>query len=334
MLTFRVYINICKGNNLKNPISYNIHGVCIFIDSELKNIIAYLDKEWAEYKSPTLLKLADIKVCFNNATALESKLYADFNVEVSHTGLSFKGKTGNITVTIGSPILISVLDTCDHEKLFWLLERCLYSCLIRNGYGVIHAGAISNGNKTQLIVGAQGAGKSRFLYKKLDEGWSYINDDISIIDRYGYVYNYARRLSVNSRNKNQFDKVRSKNLKRWVLSYIYAIANAVGFTRRLSFKAQLLDISKSNKVDKALVNDLVVLGLNSPVKGYDLTNFITNNFISEYRGPFAREIDLLKCISEAYDHQIEGYEEQMKKQLYSVVSDFLFSAGIHDPRRY
>ena len=62
--------------------------------------------------------------------------------------------------------------------------------LIRKGYAVCHATAMSEGDNARLFVGFGGTGKSTIVAALVDQGYDFLTDDFAIVDAAGQIHCY------------------------------------------------------------------------------------------------------------------------------------------------
>lgn len=91
-----------------------------------------------------------------------------------------------------------------------ILEPILGLVLLENGAAFLHASSFVEGNVSKVIMGWRGTGKTNSILKELPtkDIWS---DDLTIIDKDGFIHPYRRPIRIYSYNIDLLDKNYTKN---------------------------------------------------------------------------------------------------------------------------
>jgi hypothetical protein len=81
---------------------------------------------------------------------------------------------------------------------FWLNQR---------GLTFLHASSVAEGGRAFVLSGWGGTGKTNTLLALLEEGATYLGDDLSVIDREGHVHPFPRSVSVFDYNLAAFPRL-------------------------------------------------------------------------------------------------------------------------------
>ncbi|MCQ2516587.1 MAG: hypothetical protein MJ094_06960 [Saccharofermentans sp.] len=92
-------------------------------------------------------------------------------------------------VTNGNRIVIEKLGTDDEQIRLYLMGTCMGAILQQRGIIPLHGSCVCNGEKSLVITGNSGAGKSTTAAEFLKRGWSLMSDDVTpIVEENGVYY--------------------------------------------------------------------------------------------------------------------------------------------------
>ncbi|MBN1505283.1 MAG: hypothetical protein JW955_00470 [Sedimentisphaerales bacterium] len=87
------------------------------------------------------------------------------------------------------------------------------SCLLRNGYLVVHAGGVARHGRCQVWTGPSGIGKTTRVLDLVSRGWDYYGDDVLVLGRdergAWHVFPYSRTARVTSETCSRFTQLAS-----------------------------------------------------------------------------------------------------------------------------
>lgn len=127
-------------------------------------------------------------------TFIESS-FADQEIEII---INIETSDDDLNWSINDQYQNKKLSGCTLGDLAYNLSDCLvfhFADKIKDAF-CIHAGAVVFDNKAFLIVGESGAGKSTFTAWLVSQGATYLTDELSIIDKHGFVTGLSRPIQI------------------------------------------------------------------------------------------------------------------------------------------
>lgn len=109
------------------------------------------------------------------------------------------------TITFGNDIIYR---SPHYRYILEYLEYKIYTLLIDrfSDYYLIHAGVVAHNDKTILLPGSSGGGKTTLIAGMLKNGFRYLTDEIGIIDPHTLrVYPFAKPLNMKIGSLSLFD---------------------------------------------------------------------------------------------------------------------------------
>ncbi|MFN2117106.1 MAG: glycosyltransferase [Candidatus Promineifilaceae bacterium] len=163
---------------------YNLHDL-LFIESQVPL------RELEDYQAAP--SPADIHIRVDRQgtpTVLPGGI--SYDDQLGRFGFGISVLPGEYTQVVVSPLL-------EHSPDFLytnIIEPILRWRLVQKGYAMLNAACVAKGNQASLIIGDQDLG---WVVSRLCENYNYafLADDLTIVDREGWVYSYTKPLTVN-----------------------------------------------------------------------------------------------------------------------------------------
>jgi len=87
------------------------------------------------------------------------------------------------------------------------------SCLLQNGYLMVHAGGVARNGRCHVWTGPSGIGKTTRVLDLVAKGWDYCGDDVLILGRdkhdAWHVFPYSRTAKVTPQTRTRFTQLAS-----------------------------------------------------------------------------------------------------------------------------
>lgn len=261
---------------LLNELSLYLDSKDSDIDAEIIFVKKIAEQDEAEYISPSihvtynngfLADYSGCKILYKNENIL--KIY----VQVPETSMLIK------FISVDFNTAIETVGTILHELV--LVPMTYFF----DDITIVHASSFKNNitNEVYLIGGTGGVGKTslELLYCKKDN-YSFISDDIAVIDNKGNVYpnlSYPKIYAYNVAEDKEFEKVVLSNdslMGKIQWNFIRKTRGDKRVRRRLSPVKLYNDIEK----DKSNINNYIILTRNNMIDKINLDeNISTENIV-------------------------------------------------------
>jgi len=180
----------------------------------IKFIYSDFDKPIKDHKFDIIVEITDKIPSIEKNVKLGKDAYFKENCLVLSSG-HFYFRKGN-TLHIGVPSKVKrgrvpfKRSTAGRHITDEILEPILGLALLENGAAFLHAASFVEGNVAKVIMGWRGTGKTNSILKDFPKKdiWS---DDLTIIDKDGYIHPYRRPIRIYSYNIDLLDKNYIKN---------------------------------------------------------------------------------------------------------------------------
>ncbi len=174
--------------------SYSIHGIV--------EVVSELPLFELEYFQTEKVRHADISIRVDPKT---SQVPLSRRVEIHDSTLSYAehfGRLGaKLTIDFRNSIHVSVNELLGKSKTVVyvnVVEPLLRLVLASKGYVLLHAACLSDENGNALLISAPpDTGKTTLVLRCLPKGgFSFLSDDMTIIDQFGSAYCYPKPFTI------------------------------------------------------------------------------------------------------------------------------------------
>ena len=115
-------------------------------------------------------------------TFLTSGFYYDSSDKTFYYKKSNNFLSYNLKYYYKDKIFINIENDFNLWIFLYAIENTLYFLTSRKKICMLHGGAVSKKNKTHIILGPRGSGKTFFVLKKINEGYSFLSDEYIFVN--------------------------------------------------------------------------------------------------------------------------------------------------------
>ncbi|MBC8490522.1 MAG: hypothetical protein H8D45_31285, partial [Bacteroidetes bacterium] len=125
----------------------------------------------------------------------QTPLNVDIGFDTHVVPTNFKKRVIEMLAKINDRTYLSRLERMAYS--FFLTFEFILFLLYQHNKTVLHGSSITRNNRTVLITGWGGTGKTSTQLQLISKhGWKYLSDDISLVDSIGNVYYYPRYIMI------------------------------------------------------------------------------------------------------------------------------------------
>ena len=231
---------------------------------------------------------------------------------------------------------VSVENTVGKFYVLYIIEKIIMFLLPLRGGVVMHASAYANKEKCEIYISYQGGGKTKKVLNEVYNGADFIGDDLVIIDGYGNLYCYPRRINIHKFNISNYweifflmwyRKLFSKSFYMYLIMFIKHVLykqNFLGYIRlSLSeiFKNKTIVIAREKKCDNLLIFNY---DFNKTINDNDrLSQFIMSNNLFELTSRIQNEVISSFIDSDSLNEEIKIYTKKSIISHRSILNSFI-----------
>ncbi len=197
--------------------------------------------------------------------------------------------------------------------------------LLRKGFSMCHATAISKGENAYLLFGYSGTGKSMLAYSLLNSGFDYMSEDFTIVDGDGMVYCYPDMPPPRSRQTKipVLKYLRSKQLNRRISGKIQKQARIGSIFILEKGPDSVVELDRAEMVSQLMLLNMEELSKlwNSPI------SVILNHYTYFYAGLALERLmkEYRSCITSFVSHADNCFNVRSSSPNFEIVRELLQS---------
>ena len=139
-------------------------------------------------------------------TFLTSGFYYDSSDKTFYYKKSNNFLSYNLKYYYKDKIFINIENDFNLWIFLYAIENTLYFLTSRKKICMLHGGAVSKKDKTHIILGPQGSGKTFFVLKKINEGYSFLSDEYIFVNKDANCLSFPRPVNFKFYHKNFYKK--------------------------------------------------------------------------------------------------------------------------------
>jgi dolichol-phosphate mannosyltransferase len=250
VLRFGVADTFIWGYGLRRrTFAYDIHGLVSVVSDVALPELADFAAAGAPQHPTVRVRVRPLETATASTTPRRRVRYREL---LGH-GFAVDIGLGRTTEIVASPLL----SRSPHVLYTNAVEPVLRWTFVRRGWALVHAACIASEGRAHLITARTDTGKTTTVLRLLDaQPWSFLSDDLTLIDGEGRVLSYPKPLTISRHTLQAVQTPLLSRLQRLALVYQSRVHSRTG--RRF---ARLLAAAR---VPAATVNALVQIVVPPP----------------------------------------------------------------------
>ncbi len=211
------------------PALYDIHGI-ISVSSEfpLPELEKFRVQQLDGVAAIQVRKLRDEGGEFVGLS--DAVPHMRYQETLGKAGFVVEVEIGEVTTAWVSPLV----SHSRHVLYTNVVEPILRFALVERGFALVHAACFAQGDEAFLITARTDTGKTTTMLKILDQGdFSFLSDDLTLIDRSGQVLTYPKPLTISHHTVHALRSAELGGIERFFLPLQSRLHSRAG--RRFAF---------------------------------------------------------------------------------------------------
>lgn len=189
---------------------FNIHDIfSILICDAPPNTGEYILRELKYFRATTLEKVNLVIRFVEKIISPDSHVCLLKDLHYKEGLLYFNFTEGKLYLPIkdlpNEQMTIIAEKTVLPYTIFLTIEKIMYLKLLEKDFCFLHAASYNDSKQTILYSSLPGTGKTNWILGKCSNGVLFLSDDLTIIDRKGFIFAYPRAFTLGKYHKKFFN---------------------------------------------------------------------------------------------------------------------------------